>query len=397
MNKNKIDKYLKTSIIIVVSMMLGSLITIFLKDNNINTKNVTSSSYSEFDPLFEVYDYLNTKYYKKLNKTKLVDGAITGMLEATGDKHTNYLNKHEKEEFQEELSGEYFGIGVVIAKDKDKNVVIARVFPQSPAEKVGIKVGDILLKVDGKSIEKKSTSKIADSIKKGKSKKVKVTVKREDEEIEYDIEKENIELFTVTSEMLKKNNKKVGYIELSLFGEKTYPQFLDELNKLEKEEMDSLIIDLRGNSGGYLTTVTEMLSLFMDTNSIIYKVKTHEDIKAYKSLFPGKKDYKVVILIDKNSASASEIMASSMKESYGATLVGKTSYGKGSIQTTTTLQNKGLLKYTIQEWLTPNGNSIEGKGVDPDVDVDLDEDYNNDPTKENDNQLQKALEVASED
>lgn len=394
MNKKRIDDYLKLSIIIVVSMIFGSAVTIFLKDNRNLPKNIVSNSeYKDFDPLFEAYDYIESKYYKKVDKNKLIDGAISGMLEATGDKHTNYFNKKAKESFEEELAGSYYGIGSVIQLNEDKTVSISKIFTGSPAEKAGLKVGDIFLKIDGKSTKGKNTSEVSEMLKSDKNRTSKILIKRNDEEKEFEVTKENITLFSVSSEMKKENGKNIGYIGVSLFGEKTYSQFLEALSKLEMQNMDSLIIDLRGNSGGYLTIVTEMLSIFMDNQTVIYKIKSKDKVEDYKSVFPGKKDYKVVILVDNNSASASEIMASSMKEKYGAIIVGKTTYGKGTVQTTANLSNKGMIKYTIQEWLTPNGNSIDGKGVKPDYDVDLDENYKNNPIIENDNQLNKALEL----
>lgn len=396
MKNKKIDKYLKTSIIIVVSMISGSLLTIFLKDNVSvkKTKLVSlNSQYKAFSPLFESYDYIKDKYYKKVSTEKLVDGAIKGMLEATGDKHTNYLNSSEKESFEEELSGSYYGIGAVIQLNDDKTVSINKIFDNSPAAKSGLKVGDIFIKIDGKSVKGKDTSEVSNMLKSDKVRTSKIIIKRDNEEKEFSVTKENITLFSVSSEMKNIDNKNIGYISVSLFGEKTYSQFLDSLNKLELQNMDSLIIDLRGNSGGYLKIVAEMLSIFMDTDTTIYQIKTKTETTEYKSLFAGKKDYKIVMLVDNNSASASEIMASSMKEKYGAIIVGKTTYGKGTVQTTVDLSNNGMLKYTIQEWLTPNGNSIDKKGVTPDYDIDLDENYKNNPVVENDNQLNKAIEL----
>lgn len=398
MKKSKVENYLKISIVIVVSMIVGSLLTIFLKDNLIiNGKSKTKTSlvgsqYKEFEPLFEAYEYINEKYYKSVSKSKLVDEAIKGMLKAT-DEHTNYLTSKEKKAFEEELSGSYYGIGAVIQLNEDETVSISRMFENSPAEKAGLKPGDVFVKIDGKSVKGKNTSEVADMLKSNKIKESKIIIKRDGKEKEFTVTKENITMFTVSSEMKNIDNKNIGYISLSLFGENTYKEFLEALNKLETQDMDSLIIDVRGNSGGYLKTVTEILSVFMDTNTTIYKIKSKKEITEYKSISPGKKNYDVVMLIDENSASASEIMASSMKEKYGAKLVGKTTYGKGTVQTTVDLSNNGLLKYTIEEWLTPDGNSINKKGVEPDYDVDLDENYKNNPTTENDNQLNKAIEL----
>lgn len=390
----KIRKNIRLLIIVVISMMFGSIITIFLKDSNIKSvKKVSSTEYSEFEPLYEAYDHIKNEYYKNIDTTTLVDGAIDGMLNSIGDKHTMYFDKESKKEFEQELSGTYYGIGAEIQLNSDKTVSIRKIFNDSPAAKAGLKVNDIFVSIDGKSTDGKNASDVANMLKSSTVKKSTVVVKRNGEEKSYKIEKENITLFSVSSNMINSDNKKIGYISVSLFGQKTYSQFYNALSDLEKENMSSLIIDLRGNSGGYLTTVTQMLSIFMDKDTVIYKMKTKNKIVDYNSLMAGKKDYKVVILVDENSASASEIMASSMKEKYRAILVGKTTYGKGTVQSTANLSDGTMIKYTIQEWLTPNGNSINGKGIKPDYEVDLSEEYKNNPTNNNDNQLQKAIEI----
>ena len=192
------------------------------------------------------------------------------------------------------------------------------------------------------------------------------------------------------SEMLENN---IGYIAVSTFADKTYEQFTKALTSLEEKGLKSLIIDLRGNGGGYLYTVTEMISEFVDHNTVIYQIKTKDLIERYGALNDKTKSYKVVILVDEDSASASEIMASAMQEQYHAILVGKTTYGKGTVQVTLGLSNDTLIKYTIQEWLTSIGNSINDVGVKPDVEVELSEDFIKHPSRENDNQLQKAIEI----
>ena len=390
----KIRKNIRLLIIVVISMMFGSIITIFLKDSNIKSvKKVSSTEYSEFEPLYEAYDHIKNEYYKNIDTTTLVDGAIDGMLNSIGDKHTMYFDKESKKEFEQELSGTYYGIGAEIQLNSDKTVSIRKIFNDSPAAKAGLKVNDIFVSIVGISTEGKNASDVANMLKSSTVKISTVVVKRNGEEKSYKIEKENITLFSVSYIMINSDNKKIGYISVSLFGQKTYSQFYNALSDLEKENMSSLIIDLRGNSGGYLTTVTQMLSIFMDKDTVIYKMKTKNKIVDYNSLMAGKKDYKVVILVDENSASASEIMASSMKEKYRAILVGKTTYGKGTVQSTANLSDGTMIKYTIQEWLTPNGNSINGKGIKPDYEVDLSEEYKNNPTNDNDNQLQKAIEI----
>lgn len=396
MNNLKIRQYIRTSIVIVFSMMLGSIITMFLKDSDIKSENcemASGNSYSEFEPLYEAYERIKGEYYEKTSTSELVDGAITGMLNSLGDKHTMYFNKDAKTEFEQELSGSYFGIGAEIQLNEDKTVSIKKIFDESPAEKAGLKVNDIFISIDGKSTEGKNASEVANMLKSSKIKTSTIVIKRDNEEKTIKVKKENITLFSVNSEMMVVGKKKIGYIGVNLFGQKTYDQFSSALNKLEKDDMDSLIIDLRGNSGGYLTTVTQMLSIFFDRDTVIYKMKTKDKIEEFKSIYPGQKKYKVLILIDENSASASEIMAGAMKEKYGATLVGKTTYGKGTVQSTADLSDGTMIKYTIQEWLTPNGESVTDKGIKPDYEVDLSEEYKKNPNNDNDDQLKKALEL----
>ena len=185
----------------------------------------------------------------------------------------------------------------------------------------------------------------------------------------------------------------IGYISVTLFSKNTYSQFKEALEKLEKENMKSLIIDLRGNTGGYLSTVTDMMELFVGKDKVLYKIQTNDGTTEYESQKDNNRKYDIVILIDNSSASASEIMAATMKENYGAKLVGKTTFGKGTVQTTKKLSDGTMIKYTIEKWLTPAGNNIDGEGIKPDYDVDLPEDFESNPTAENDSQLQKAFEL----
>ncbi len=396
MNKDNTRKYLRQAIIIVVSMMVGSVITMFIKDTNCtknSTYKVTGNNYSEFQPLYEAYDLLNKNYYEKVDSKKLVAGAINGMMESLGDEHSMYFDKESKKEFDSELSGTYYGIGAEIRLNEDKTVSVSKIFDNSPAEKAGLKVNDIFVTIDGKSTEGKNASDVASMLKSSSSKKATVVIKRDGKEIKFKIVKENITLFSVSSDMLKSGEKNIGYIGVSIFGEKTYEQFSEALKKLESDKMDSLIIDLRGNSGGYLTTVTNMLNLFVENGKVLYKMQTQEGVSEYKSISAGNRNYQIVILVDQDSASASEIMAAAMKEQYGAKLVGQKTYGKGTVQTTADLSDGTMIKYTIQKWLTPSGKCIDGDGINPDYDEKLSDEYLSSPSNETDNQLQKALEI----
>lgn len=396
---NNAKKYIKLAILAVVSMIIGSVITIAIKDFDVakvNT-NKTEVSYSKtkkgFDSLYETYDTIMSEYYKDVDSDKLIEGAINGMLESLDDEHTMYFDKKSKEEFDSELSGNYYGIGAQIQLTSDETIKITKVFDDSPAKKAGLKEEDVFVSVDGTSVKGKSATEVANMLKSDSVKTSTIVVKRNDKELTFKVTKENITLFSVSSEMLDNNGKNVGYLSVSIFGQKTYSQFKDALTKLEKQDMDSLIIDLRGNTGGYLSTVTNMLEEFIDKGNVIYQIQSSSGVKQYKTVKASEKKYKIVVLIDGGSASASEIMSAAMKEVYGATLVGQTTYGKGTVQTTKDLSNGSMIKYTIEKWLTPSGKNIDKEGIKPDYEVELGDSYKDNPTKENDAQLQKALDL----
>ena len=396
---NNAKKYIKLAILAVVSMIIGSVITIAIKDFDVakvNT-NKTEVSYSKtkkgFDSLYETYDTIMSEYYKDVDSDKLIEGAINGMLESLDDEHTMYFDKKSKEEFDSELSGNYYGIGAQIQLTSDETIKITKVFDDSPAKKAGLKEEDVFVSVDGTSVKGKSATEVANMLKSDSVKTSTIVVRRNDKELTFKVTKENITLFSVSSEMLDNNGKNVGYLSVSIFGQKTYSQFKDALTKLEKQDMDSLIIDLRGNTGGYLSTVTNMLEEFIDKGNVIYQIQSSSGVKQYKTVKASDKKYKIVVLIDGGSASASEIMSAAMKEVYGATLVGQTTYGKGTVQTTKNLSNGSMIKYTIEKWLTPSGKNIDKEGIKPDYEVELGDSYKNNPTKENDAQLQKALDL----
>lgn len=396
---NNAKKYIKLAILAVVSMIIGSIITIAIKDFDVvkvNT-NKTEVSYSKtkkgFDSLYETYDTIMSEYYKDVDSDKLIEGAINGMLESLDDEHTMYFDKKSKEEFDSELSGNYYGIGAQIQLTSDETIKITKVFDDSPAKKAGLKEEDVFVSVDGTSVKGKNATEVANMLKSDSVKTSTIVVKRNDKELTFKVTKENITLFSVSSEMLDNNGKNVGYLSVSIFGQKTYSQFKDALTKLEKQDMDSLIIDLRGNTGGYLSTVTNMLEEFIDKGNVIYQIQSSSGVKQYKTVKASEKKYKIVVLIDGGSASASEIMSAAMKEVYGATLVGQTTYGKGTVQTTKNLSNGSMIKYTIEKWLTPSGKNIDKEGIKPDYEVELGDSYKDNPTKENDTQLQKALDL----
>lgn len=379
--------------ITIFSLLLGvlacfSVLTILNKGKNYF---VLSKELAKF---VDAYDAIVNNYYKEVDKDKLVESAINGMVSSIGDEYTSYSDKDVTDNFNEAVNGKYMGIGALIMKS-EKDLVIYKVFEDSPSYRAGLKDGDIILKLDDKDTKDMSVNDIASIVKNDTNKEVKLLVKRGEENLDITIVKDMVELPVVSGKVINHNDKKIGYISLSIFSSVASEQFNKELVKLEKEGISGLVIDVRGNSGGYLTTVTDIASYFLKKGDIIYKLEVNDKVTVRKDKTKESRDYPVAVLIDKNSASASEILASSIKESYNGYVVGTNSYGKGTVQQTLVLSDGSMIKYTIEKWLTPLGNWINEEGVIPTNYVELSSEYLNNPVFENDNQLNKALELVS--
>lgn len=377
--------------ITIFSLLLGvlacfSILTILNKGKNYF---VLSKELAKF---VDAYDAIVNNYYKEVDKDKLVESAINGMVSSIGDEYTSYSDKDVTDNFNETVNGKYMGIGALIMKS-EKDLVIYKVFEDSPSYRAGLKDGDIILKLDDKDTKDMSVNDIASIVKNDGNKEVKLLVKRGEENLDITIVKDMVELPVVSGKVINHNDKKIGYISLSIFSSVASEQFNKELVKLEKEGISGLVIDVRGNSGGYLTTVTDIASYFLKKGDIIYKLEVNDKVTVRKDKTKESRDYPVAVLIDKNSASASEILASSIKESYNGYVVGTNSYGKGTVQQTLVLSDGSMIKYTIEKWLTPLGNWINEEGVIPTNYVELSSEYLNNPVFENDNQLNKALEL----
>lgn len=379
--------------ITIFSLLLGvlacfSVLTILNKGKNYF---VLSKELAKF---VDAYDAIVNNYYKEVDKDKLVESAINGMVSSIGDEYTSYSDKDVTDNFNEAVNGKYMGIGALIMKS-EKDLVIYKIFEDSPSYRAGLKDGDIILKLDDKDTKDMSVNDIASIVKNDGNKEVKLLVKRGEENLDITIVKDMVELPVVSGKVINHNDKKIGYISLSIFSSVASEQFNKELVKLEKEGISGLVIDVRGNSGGYLTTVTDIVSYFLKKGDIIYKLEVNDKVTVRKDKTKESRDYPVAVLIDKNSASASEILASSIKESYNGYVVGTNSYGKGTVQQTLVLSDGSMIKYTIEKWLTPLGNWINEEGVIPTNYVELSSEYLNNPVFENDNQLNKALELVS--
>ena len=343
--------------------------------------------------LIAVYNNIMDSYYEDIDEQDLVDAAIDGMLNSLDDPYSTYMDEDNAETFNETVDGSYDGIGITITQNENKDILIVSVAEDSPAEKADIQSGDILLKINKKSLSGLSLDKVTEIIKGTKDKTFNLTIKRGEEELTKKVTSETIDLVSVTSKVYPLNNGNAGYISINTFAANTYKQFKKELNRLEKKNINSLIIDVRSNPGGHLSQTRDILELFMKKGSVLYQVQYKKEVRKIKDETKASRTYPVVVLINSSSASASEILAASFKDSYvDATLIGEKTYGKGTVQTAYSLSDGSSLKYTTEKWLTPKGKWIDGKGVSPDKNVLLTDEYLLNPTTENDLQLQSALE-----
>lgn len=315
------------------------------------------------------------------------------MLEYLGDSYTGYLDEYEARNLKDRLEGSYEGLGIEIAtRTDDEAVIVTGVFEGSAAEKAGIKPGDIIKSVNEVEVEGKNSGEISILIKDKLTGTIRVVVERDEKTLTFDVKKGKVIIRSVTSELFGT----VGYIKIDTFSNAAVSQVQEALLELEKAGMTSLVVDVRNNEGGYLDSAYRIADLFIKKNKVIYKLQTNEGTKVYESTSNSSKKYEVAVLINGGSASASEVFALAMKDSYGATLVGSKSYGKGTVQETAELSTGSLVKYTIAKWLGPNGESINGTGIIPDILANLGADYMKEQTYENDGQLQRAIKAVTE-
>lgn len=371
----------------IISLGFGSM----LVSNYYYSKFEYTKADSNLQSFLETYEEVKKNYYEKVDGEELIDGAIDGMLK-TLDDYSVYYDEAESNNFNITLDGEYEGLGVSVYNDEDGNIVILEVMEDSPASRAKLEEGDILTKYNGKSIKGKTTTEFVKMVKEDSSKKFTLTYLRGGKSNDVTVSKSKVILKSVDYKMYDDN--KIGYIYMSVFANNSYKQFKSALEEIEKNNIKSLIIDLRSNTGGHLTSAEDILSLFLDKTHPIYQINDKGNVKTYYSSGKKTKKYKIVILVNSSSASASEVVTSALKEQLSAVIVGTKTYGKGTVQEMQNLANGNQFKITTKTWLTSKGKEVNGKGIDVDVSVSLSDDYADNPIEENDNQLNMALKEA---
>ena len=330
-------------------------------------------------------------YEDEIDAEALVEGIYAGYTASLGDPYTAYYDEEATREFMKSINGEFGGIGATVSKKADEDeILISEVYEGSPAERAGLKEGDVLLKADGHQVSGRDLDTVVSWISGEPGTDVELRILRDGEEMDVTVTRDIIETQTVEYEMKEDG---IGYIRVEEFDKVTYDQFKAALDDLEGQGMDSLIIDLRGNPGGQLTTVTDMLKLFLPEGVIVSTKDKYGNTDEITC--DGDHEFKkpLAVLVDGNSASASEIFSAAIQDYGVGTIVGTQTYGKGVVQQTIDLGDGTCMKVTISEYYTPSGRSINGTGVTPDVEVEYE--YDEDEP-ERDNQLEKAVEVVNQ-
>ena len=331
---------------------------------------------------------------EEVDDETLKEGAIKGYIEALGDPYTEYISKEDMEDYMDDTMGNFVGIGVYMVKDTETNqIMVLSPIKNSPAEKAGIRPGDYIVEVDGNACTGDDFSNISNKIKGEVGSTVKLKIQRDGETLDFEITRENIKVNPVEGEVLEGN---IGYIEFSSFDEGTAEEFKNKFNELKSQGITSLIIDLRNNGGGIVDEALKIAGYAVDKGTtLLYEVDKDGNETEEKSEVDKIIDMPIVILVNENTASSSEILSGALKDLGKAKIVGTKTYGKGVIQQILTLADGSGLKITTEEYLTPNRTKINKVGIEPDETEELPDTVENilNVEREEDTQLQKAIEI----
>lgn len=345
----------------IITVILAVLVVSFIP----NIGHAVDTIQQKLDIIKEVMQLVSQYHIEDVDEEELLQGAIDGMLEKLGDPYTTYFTDDEFESFKNSINGSYKGIGIYI-EEKDGYIIVQSPIPDSPAEKAGLQSGDAIIAVDGVDIIGKTTQEAANLIKGEEGTKVTLTIKRGEQTLTKEVERAQIFLPIIESDMLSQD---IGYLRLYSFSEQSAVEFKQHLSQLKEQGMNKLILDLRSNPGGYLNAVLEISKNFIDQGPIVHIRYKDQQEEALSIEGGASWDFPLVVLINQGSASASEILASALQDYQKAVIIGETSFGKGTVQRLISLENGGYLKLTVNEYFTPNKHKINGIGVKPDIEV----------------------------
>ena len=374
------NKILKTIIAVLLIAIISSISTLGLIYYALGFNEQGFSNLMRF---ITAYRFIETKYVNDTDDVKLIDGAIDGMVKSLNDPHSNYLSPKMYKTLMEQTEGSFAGIGVVMGMDNEQKIHIVGIMENSPGQKAGLQEGDEILAVDGVPVTQMAFDEVAAHVRGQAGTDVVLTIMRDNTNQDITITRDNIKLKTVGHKMLDNN---IGYIQIVSFSEDTANEFNEAYNDLKNQGMKALVLDLRNNPGGLLTTCVEIAKKLVPKGEIVSIVDKQGNKETYSSSLEAP-EYPLVVLINKNSASASEILSGAIQDTKAGTIIGNTSYGKGSVQTILPMFEDDAVKLTIAKYYTPSGRSIDGTGITPDIEINLDENATSDT------QLDKALEI----
>lgn len=340
--------------------------------------------------------YIDKYYYEEVDEEKINDGIYKGLVKSLGDKYSEYYTKEEFEALNNSSQGHYTGIGVVINQNPDSLVItVTKVYPNSPAEEAGVEAGDVIIAIDDTDITSMTSDLVVSMVRGEEGTDVKITINRNGEDIQLNMKRKVVDIQVVSYEMLEGN---IGYIILDQFTDSAVDQFREALTDLNNQGMKGLIVDVRENPGGLLTSVKSILSMFLPEKQLILYSMTKEGQKTCYYSEEGKivdDSLPMIVLIDEDSASAAEVFSGTLKHYQRAELVGVTSFGKGIMQSTFKLSDGTGIKLTTGKYYLPDDSNIHGIGIEPDYEVEMPEDVKNIWALEHseDTQLSKAIEI----
>lgn len=383
MKNNKISVFMGLIFLVVITIITTLLFS--GGSNLILTGSVYGYSQEEMAFIKKIMgskDVLMEKFYEGVSEEDLFEGAMSGMFSAVNDPYTEYLPKEASSALEEIATGKYEGVGIVVSILKGEEYpIILYTLPDSPAEKADLKEYDKILSINGLDCKNLGLNEAVERMKVKAGSELKLLIKRGEEEIEVKLETEEITIKSVYSE----NLNGIGYIEITSFDEQTYKEFETEYNKLREEDVKGLIVDLRDNGGGIFEEAVKVANVLIPKGLIVYTEDKNGKKEEENSDGEGL-DIPLVVLINENTASASEILAGAVKDRECGTLIGKKTYGKGVVQGWIPMKDGTSIKLTIAKYFTPNGICIDGVGIEPDIEVEEGSYFN-------DLQLKKALEI----
>ena len=399
MKEEKKNRIYKTIMIIAISVILTFTITTislygYFAEHPINTSEGENQTQNIASALKRYREIIDKYYLGEVDDEKLKEGAIKGYIAGLNDPYTEYISKDDMKDYISETLGNFTGIGIYMVKDTETNrIKVLSTIKNSPAEKVGIKPGDLIISADGVEYTADDMQKAANNIKGEEGTNVKLVVLRDNQTLTFDITREKIKENQVEGKVLSNN---IGYIKFTSFDESTAEDFKNEFEELNKKGIKSLIIDLRNNGGGIVDEAIKIADYMTDKGSVLlYEVDKNGKETVKKSENDPIINMPIIVLTNENTASASEILAGALKDLGKAKIVGTKTYGKGVIQQILTLSDGSGLKITIEEYQTPNKNKINKIGITPDEEVELPEELQNslEIEESKDTQLQKAIEL----